>query len=107
MKIKWTILAVVVFLMGCSSGVIEYRNGNFNTAFHSDWPTYGLPLVELSTIYKLIEEGNTEKAKEITKTLLELAYQDAQLRMKVIPDEMKPSIEKAMLTARPILENSL
>jgi DNA-binding GntR family transcriptional regulator len=104
---KWILIALPLVVAGCSSHVVRYKHGEYNVAFHKDWPTYGLPLAELTAIYELIDSGDTEKAKKMTLQVLELAYSDAEERLKVVPDDMKEQILNSMSRAESVLENNL
>ena len=102
---KRTVALVVVACVGAfsfgvlvgrstsSPGVRVYTNevnGKvLMTAYHSDWPTYGLPLAEMAVLNNLMDGGfdadELDRARRLVNGTLDLAVIDARQRVQKLP----------------------
>lgn len=96
---------------GSSSGVRVYANETgkkvYTTAYHSDWPTYGLPIAEMAALNNLMDGGldadELDRARRLVNHTLDLAVIDAHQRIQKLPDLPEAEaakIREALETAR-------
>jgi len=66
---------------------------------HKDWPTYGLPMVEYTTILSLIETEKIVRAKDYLNMFLDQSVQDAIDRYRTVSDRDREEIRKILIKA--------
>jgi hypothetical protein len=93
------VIGVVVGFSMARHGITLYRHDGFRTVVHNDWPTYGLPLVEYTSILSLIEKQDTDKAKKRLNMFLDQSVQDAMDRYEIVSGREREEIRKALTKA--------
>lgn len=76
-----------------------YRVDHIRVSFHTDWPVYGLPMVEFKTILAALRAGSTNTALEKAECYLDLAVYDAMRRRPLLGGWRLDELDKALRSA--------
>ncbi len=82
-----------------SRKVVTYEVDQFRVAFHTDWPTYGLPMTEYKTILAALRSGDTNTAIQKAECYLDLAVYDAKRRRPLLKGWRLDEFNKAVRAA--------
>lgn len=96
------LVCVLVFWLGKlwgSRGVISYRQGGWNIAFHRDWPSYGLPIAEYTMLLSELRSGRSEQALNHLESLLDMALWDAERRRPFLDEWGRTQFDKSLSKA--------
>jgi hypothetical protein len=78
-------------------GTKTYRINHLRVSFHTDWVTYGIPIVEYEVVASLIRQGNTNRALERLDTFLDLAAYDAKQRRPSLSGNSREQLDTALI----------
>src|SRR5690349_21634814 len=109
MRTKTVIAGASIFILRSTSfwlgslwrsrSVLTYKVDQIRVNFHTDWPTYGLPLVEYKLILSLLQSGRTNRAIEKAEDFLDVAIYDAKRRRPLLDGRMRDDLDKGLRAA--------
>ncbi len=79
--------------------IVQYSIDQRTIAFHTDWPTYGLPIAELILLLNRLDSGEMDKMRWDINFFLDTAIYDAMMRWEASDATAHAVLEKPLLRA--------
>jgi hypothetical protein len=96
------VLCLAAFFVGrmsASHGIITYSVNGWTTSVNRAYPTYGLPLMEDSTLLMVLREGDTTNAIRVLDAFMELSLYDAMCRRPLLHGHDRETLDKVLAMA--------
>lgn len=94
----------IVILMFCyvqqrDKKIVQYSIDQRTIAFHTDWPTYGLPVAELILLLNRLDSGEIDRMRWDINFFLDTAIYDAMMRWEASDATLHAVLEKPLFRA--------